>query len=146
MITWSQLEAHTFFNKQQGKMFGGGPAQSQSGQVWVYSGGGPSREGLLRTNSGARLLRAFKDLGVQQLAGDIEEAVLERRIQATAGRLGRLGGLPLPHAKRLLVVAAPGAQAATYAMRARRPARRWHWCALVQAEQCGEAGGLARSS
>ena len=59
------------------------------------------------------MLRAFKDVGVPQLAGAIGQEVLERRTRATGGRFDRLGGLPLPHAKRLLVVAAAGVQAAT---------------------------------
>ena len=52
--------------------------------------------------------------GVEQLAGASGQTALHKRILATADRLDRLGGLPLPHAVRLRAVAASGTQAAVY--------------------------------
>ena len=60
---------------------------------------------------------------MQQLAGEVGRRQLESRTQATAGRFDRLGGLPLPRARRLLVVAASGVQAATYGEVAGTPTR-----------------------
>ena len=64
----------------------------------------PGREGVVLP--GAQLLRFFKDLGVQPLAGALGQKVLEKLATVIAGRSGRLCALPLPHSRRLQAVAA----------------------------------------
>ena len=85
----------------------------------VFSGCGLARQQLQVLLPHVKPLVSFKDLGFEQLAGQAGQGTLLKRIQATADRFDRLGGLPLPHLMRLR--AASGVQAAVYGAVAGRP-------------------------
>ena len=82
------------------------------------------RVALEALDPAAPVLLTFKDLGVQQHAGARGATAMAARVQAARARFERLEGLPLPHAKRALVVAAAGVSAARYGAIAGAPSNR----------------------
>jgi len=80
----------------------------------VFASAGPGRRWLCRRCPEAQLLRAFKDLGVEQHAGMHGCAVLAGRVAGTRGRFERIAGLPLPIPRRVQATAASGVNAATH--------------------------------